>query len=472
MNSASGEEAVKILDLNDDCLLEVFKYLNLLELNESAAVCKRFRQNARECFARSKKNDLDLFVDIHRAGDTLDRVITKAWSVLRNFGEFITRVKVDNGNRTDYPYLKAMCSPAIIELLVRYCHTVNATHGKALRDLELFAFDFQDDFAHTMGPLIERLHTLTLRCCNIEGMFLSLWPVWATELRELRLIGINVTWKRFDCLHQRFPKLVKIVLHYIYDLNISDIAKMLKFNPQLKEIELNDCCSLPFVGNTFVLIAEYVPEVETLNLISNRLHKNRECIQHFAKLSKLKSLTLRIGSTDALSVIGTIAPANISLKYLCIWELDFLTRADRVIDVISKFKRLETLKLQQVMGLSTPHLIEICKHCCELSTIHTFGDFLPTPDNILEIVRSLTKLRSLHIRPWNVSAYNQYCVDVDEYTELLEIVRPRCWKLEIQLNDFHYNTSVPVDFARAHRESLLITWTKKEWFDDIRYRHY
>lgn len=92
--SALTENATTILALNDDCFLEVCQYLDLLDFCAVAEVCHRFRQNAKACFAHSKKKNLNVKNDIikhknHRY--SFNQVISKISKILRNFGGFISK---------------------------------------------------------------------------------------------------------------------------------------------------------------------------------------------------------------------------------------------------------------------------------------------------------------------------------------------------------------------------------------------
>lgn len=71
-----------ILDMNDKCLVEVFKHLKLADLCAVAEVCRRFKKNATTCFELSEKKDLILSEDIKCDGDSNDQVIFKMSKIL------------------------------------------------------------------------------------------------------------------------------------------------------------------------------------------------------------------------------------------------------------------------------------------------------------------------------------------------------------------------------------------------------
>lgn len=73
-------DATTILKLNDDCLSEVFKHLDLQSLCAVADVCNRFRQNAKVCFEHSETKELKYNFS---KGDPVSKLILKMAKILR-----------------------------------------------------------------------------------------------------------------------------------------------------------------------------------------------------------------------------------------------------------------------------------------------------------------------------------------------------------------------------------------------------
>lgn len=75
-SAATSTSNAVFSDLNDDCLLKVFKHLNLADLCSVADVSSRSRQNARSHFASKIKNDFlivgSCYIDL-RARDGMGR---------------------------------------------------------------------------------------------------------------------------------------------------------------------------------------------------------------------------------------------------------------------------------------------------------------------------------------------------------------------------------------------------------------
>lgn len=91
-HSLGSAGAATTLDLNDDCLLEVFKYLDMPGLCAAADVCSRFGQNAKICFTQSGFQNLDFPYDIYQDKDSqnkLNSVMLRTSRFLSNFGASI-----------------------------------------------------------------------------------------------------------------------------------------------------------------------------------------------------------------------------------------------------------------------------------------------------------------------------------------------------------------------------------------------
>lgn len=109
-------------------------------------------------------------------------------------------------------------------------------------------FNLTDDIASMLKHLVKRLHIFTMYFCTIEGnMFSRMLPLWATKLQKLNIEVIKGV--QFDFLRRLFPKLVKVSLDTIYNLNRNDIVEMLKYIPQVKEIRLHG--GIPFMGQLY-----------------------------------------------------------------------------------------------------------------------------------------------------------------------------------------------------------------------------
>lgn len=119
---------LKLLDLNDDCLMAIFEYLTLDELADIASICTRFRSVARDVFSRRHKlNCLEIYVKEHpqsMEGDLVHR--RKTASIIRHFGDLLTKLKVNfdvdkSLNAFIYNMMVNYCTGMLERLELRNC---------------------------------------------------------------------------------------------------------------------------------------------------------------------------------------------------------------------------------------------------------------------------------------------------------------------------------------------------------------
>lgn len=224
-----------ILDLNDDCLLQVYKNLDLLDLTAVADVCSHLRRTAKDYFQLSKFRDLN-FLLVDRCGDiTVNQLISETSKVLRSFGAFITGFSGKNEwftRRNSWLNIDGLNEESIakywrecVRLLAKYC-------GENLVELRLYRFEMTKEVV--LSPLFKRLHILELDYCRGSGQLLETLPMSCPQLRELYVRRMDLQHRE---LNHRFEKLTKLSLEYC-NVQPNNIKEFLKQSPQLKEFAI------------------------------------------------------------------------------------------------------------------------------------------------------------------------------------------------------------------------------------------
>lgn len=459
---STSDEATTILDLNDDCLYDVFKYLHLFELANVADVCSCFRRTAESFFAQSTFKTIDLWDNIYWC-DSINQQILQTYKVLRNFGDLIIKIrKVSAYAKNSDDNLRSPYQLKTLEHLSRYC-------SGTLVELDLVDFVITDEITLIMRPLLENLKKLTFHDCQFSKLFLEMLPLWSSELRELKFDCIHPLEDeeqilRFAGLHQPFRELVKISFEYIDDLKNNTIEEMLKCNSQLKEIEILFCRNLDY--HIFQSIGEHVPEIENMCIRLKRNARNARSpiAKYFGRLGDLHSLEIdyRLASSTHIivSAICEIAATNIPLKQLRLRHLKLNRNANLFVDGISKLNKLERLQLACILGMDAYRISAICKNLSKLYELILEIDFIPTVENILEFAQNGEALNLLSISPFeSATGKTKICIDVSIFMKLVKIVAKRCKRthLEIELDDRFYVTNIPDHLAAAHKDSLTLS---------------
>lgn len=435
------DSATTILDLNDDCMREVFEYLDQSNLCAVADVCARFRQNAVQVI-RSKFKHLEL----NQYSPMRD------YAKLRNFGAFVSSVHVIGcGERK--PKTKNLKS--IFEYMSLYCT------GKSIK-LKLNYVVLSAEIALAMRPLLARVHELEFFDCRCEEMILKRLPLWSPELHALKFWTCHMPndkpKMRFDGLNQKFPKLQLISLRGAKNVKNSNIGEFLKKNPQLSEIHVKHCASL--TDNIFYPIVEYTPNIEKISFLASSWIHRSDSVRLFGRLRSLKSLIFAVDSDHMFAhmIVREIALAKIPLESL---DLGIYHLYSTPHQGILQLKNLKTLRMRGISDLTAAQLIEICENNKELSDIHlTATDLELTEDILLKLIRNAKNLRNFdcHSLGYDYQPRMRTYISIELFQKLRNIVEQRLEKtpLTLQLNSDAFAADIPAELSSAASNLLAL----------------
>lgn len=464
MGSSQSTNVATILILNDDCLCEVFGYLDLMDLCAVADVCKRFKSNAGNSIRYSRKKYLSLTDDIGCESDSPCQFMTKVAKVFRRFGPIFKSV---DGHKMCKKYeswneeTKGLCRYRTVELIAEYCS--GTLCGLAFSDIDLTG-----RLLCLMAPLLWRLQTLGLFDVKIGEDFVSILPYMAPKLRVLTLLlrenpnaNLGNLRMRFTGLRRPFRSLEKFSLHFADTLQSRDIEMMLKWNPQLKELDIGGCRGLDH--RIVDSIGKHASQILELKLDPTLLELADA--ERFGQMKNLKSLTFGFadpptGLKHIVAAIHQIGKANIPLKKLSLYHTDCDLYADQLATEITNLKKLQVLVLSHVPGIDQTHIRNICKYTPELSQLVLQMELNLSAENISQIVRSASsklELFSVGIVRGH-SGHKTIDVDMGSYKEWMKIALGRIYKtpLQIHLHGALYTTKMTPTPATAPRTAFSV----------------
>lgn len=231
MPTTASTSNTPILDLDDDCLLEVFKRLALADLCTAADVCNRFHLTARNHYASTTVNGVLLNVlwtkygfrfllgprseavshtrkIILRQQKLFNQKLLHLSKLLRNFGDLS---KFAGIYETDMPFVnQSRFEKSIFDLICLYC-------GGTLSELILINCQITDEIEFTLRPLLRNLQFLQMMSCKHSAIYGRMLSSWSPELRVLQAShdGLNRARGRVrldEILRQSFPKLELLAL--------------------------------------------------------------------------------------------------------------------------------------------------------------------------------------------------------------------------------------------------------------------
>lgn len=497
MDSSSNSTGVSttLTDLNDDCLLELFKYLGLSDLCAVADVCSRFRQNSTIAFVHSKHKRFNLPTSIHRDGDSREQILMKFSRMLHLFGDSMDVFVADEDNEVFKcncgKKLQSNYSRKFVELLIHYwreilerfrftrksdtsvCNCVEKKRTKYQRKVVqlliqhcsgtlkkvLFykKFDLSDEIILDMRPLLDNLQEFA--CVGASELLLKMLPLWSPELRELQLFSVpelnNKDIWRFDGLNN----LTSIFFRAIHDLTNDDVKALLKCNPQLEQIRIHNCKNVDY-RSILQVIAKHAPGVKKLTILnciyytSDLYDVSTEFAGGFKKLDALR-LNFGFGVSNLESVICEIASARAALQHLNIECFD-VRDPELFVDGILNFKELKVLKLSDVNGLTATDICSICRY---ISEVRLKVDVTLNGENLMQLIENAENLSSLTVTYFsmNLPTWSEKIeIHVDDRMINLFETRSKRSQLKIQLDRRLYSINIPSDLARLHRNTLKI----------------
>lgn len=433
--------ATTILDVNDDCLREIFEKLNDSDLITVANVCSNFRWNAQHVFSLRYAQKYFCFC-IDEAEFLTQRPhptqLHLLYSTLRNFGPLINSLQIE----LNFGYPDSGISQKIMKLIVQHC-------SETLNEMRLLAITFNANVIPVLRPLLKRLKSLDFFCCHFDTESnASKIFFLCSQLKTLSITNITNTSRLSLNLPIRFanPTLKSFKIEHCGKFTNKTIKKFLKKNPQLEKLEMEWCRGIP--SRIFKSVVQYTPRIEKLTLANNDDDGAFvESANHLKELTALKWLEIDCHYEPFAPVIDHLAEANVPLE--CLRLLAFVEDQE-LFEGISKFKHLKTLKLFYGRNMNISDVLGMVRRLSNLCDLRV-NDVAVTANDYLEVVRSATKLQHLQLE-----LIHKVTLDVELYTKMLEVVATRKEKSRLKIGFMRSSVTVPQETLVANLHLLEV----------------
>lgn len=371
---------MKLLDLDDDCLLIILEYMDVVELCDIAETCKRTQKLAQYTF-RLKHKRLNL--------NTI-RAITlqKTMRLLRNFGSVITSLNISRKLLSPLETNKA--SEKLLILIGTHC-------GENLTELSLKNIRMTVKSMNQMEKVFGSLTSMTFEHFSFNNSDLS-------ALND-KLEVLKINYVDFMNSFAFTPN------------NYKPLIDFLKTANALKHLSIVQCTRLPSLILRTIGQLTQLEELEIhLNMKTSENVIQRNLLHWFA-LNKLKVLKMDCQGISPQPLLEGLAANNIAIEHL---ELIHTMHLD-YIDSVSKLKTIKILKLDGQFDFSDEHLLTIANGLKLLNELHVSSEFSPnvTQNGVLELIRKANQLSCLHIY------VQDFELTMNVYNEMLRIVKNR-----------------------------------------------
>lgn len=380
----SNSTSLILTTLNDDCLREIFEYLEFSDLLNCADVCIRFNYIAKGIFSIKYKalvitNDSVLF-DKPKAVKALQR----------NFGELIHSVSV----KAD------------------------------VQSLDLITLVGFSGRLKSLCPLFTKTKILELRGCGMKDDVSSVLRV-CEELNILHLDHCDLS----NGIKQTFSKLQEAHFISILGIDEAELCSFFTLNPKLKKLSILRNGDIN-PTKTLLSISKNLRNLVELDFqeVTRALHEFAKSVVHLDRLKCLKVLKLDFKTLPVAPLMKGLAANRAPIEHLTIkrGEMDI-----DAIKAISQMKYMQFLELSGVQALTDEHLIRLAKELHRLKEIHLedLSD-VPTTSGLLGILSYAKNVSVLHLK-----SVGNFTINADDLENILKIVksRPKRIKLLIQL---------------------------------------
>lgn len=322
-------ERPSLLSLNDDCILEIFKNLELKDLCSASNTNSRARGLAQTDFASRYKDKVFTLLENDE----------KVADYLRNFGSQIHSIELKRP--MEIPSHDVLGDTYILHLLTEYCGS--------LSKLKLFRYEFNhrsDSNTKQLHPLFSRLKTLTVTSCHISDKILSIFDV-----NKLVLDGVTTFNDNAEMRHLTKLKTLNIIrgesrsqAHFLSLVSQSkSVANV--------EIDLLDACGI--YEAELSSIYEEISKFENLKSIKmyDRNRSNMESsIEMVSRLSHLSELILAYRFDFAVYHLASLVRNGHNLEKLIIIFHDREVSAMRTSCTCELFQTMDNIVSQRANG--------------------------------------------------------------------------------------------------------------------------
>lgn len=349
-----------LLSLNEHCLWDVLKFLDLENLCQMANVSKQFRSIAELVFHQYYRNEIFKNQDLSR-------------HVLCKFGHLIKYINE--------------CFEFNVEGITKYCQP-NLEH------LTLYWISID---CNLMEPIFGRLKCLNISECDFIGDAKKLFQN-CLQLEKLRFNPRS--YRKWDnLLVQKFPKLKEFSQND--RMRCETLHEFLLLNSQLEKLDIGILSE----DESIAAIVKHAPNLVALNLFlwspnSESIKPTKEGILELAKLSKLKTLELvsHKGFHNEFGgpLIKSLANAKMPIEELSLYGFSTSFETGININDLCTFKMMNTLRLEGKLLLEN-ELISIATELPLLSKLQVNGNVSITADCLIKLVKIGQRLEDIYL---------------------------------------------------------------------------
>lgn len=374
--------------INDDCLREIFNYLNVFEVGNVASTCTRLQKFAETLYPKIAR-------DIVIAFQPLDSI--EYQKQFESFGNFVQKLIVDGKYSNQQHQLSTsynMKPLDVFEKLLSLCPN--------LHTLRMYNFKFGSDDSQIMRHVARCLKVLTLEnCTGIENDWSeALKPL--TKIEHISIIGTNNITANF---FKHNTNLSDLTIHNGSLATENELVNIFEQNGQkirmLKLIKFAESSIFQSIG---ILLANKLPNLDSLAIDDYACDKLTDSL---TELPHLKFLKLNCYFESVNSVMRRISE-RATIENLIIIDGVFVAEADDAPPLV--FNQLKSFRWNMRMHKrfdTAPMLKALTKSQMPAIQIFNFDFHVESMNGLLTLLESKKTVQWLHINFYRWSHQKQ-----------------------------------------------------------------
>lgn len=414
------------LDLNDDCLLEIYDHLGVNDLCAVSKVCKRLKTTSEFYFPRKYKK-----LDFAELKDAKDEFVAKknVKIVLSRFGKLITSIEVSNEllNRREFG------QQDILRYIAKFC-------ASTLYELEMYGF--ADSAPGIASSLNEMISLKSLSMNSLHSNFI-----------HSPAISDNI-----------YPALEKF--ESFNEFEMADVYEFIENHKHLKKLSL---CDNSHRANSeesmfFTIIAEQLTNLQELTISALFTSQSQAFLGNILSLIELKQLKIfkLLWFWKSIATLFNGMTSNgIQLEHL---HLVLGWMDDETMNAIAQMKTLKMLTFYDVSCLNDKHIIKFAQELPNLNELHIYTGMHITEHALQEVVRFAEGLSYLKIRSLSFE------LNLKWYNNILHFIKQRrdkdkCYHLKVTIVAPEDSVVIPKDVIDSNKKCLeidVLDYSKQE----------
>jgi hypothetical protein len=418
----NGSELLETL--NEDCLLHIFSYLDILDVIITRKVCRLFYELSERHFKSVR------FLNFANIKSKKKLTLHEARLVLDKVGHNITKASINS---------EKFYNQRILNFVPKFLMN--------LKHLHLTGFKLDSiSFWNQMTNILSNLETLDLSDNSAvhEDLLKSLKSP-ASQLKALNVSNCTINGKFLEIV----PNVKSLNISGCRFINGKQMIKYVESNKELKSLNISKCPN--FFGKDVNELLQKIPQLEILSLNNYYIddETSKFVIPSIMPLINLKELTIQnINYPPCDQLLRTINLEN----HIEVLDISYGNLTLTSVYAISTMKHLK--KFVMNFKTSVPEdLIDYLMALDKLEEIHMSSCSYISPANVLRLFL-LPKLKFLDIsRCYGFS--NEFIVEVVE--RLKEVPRINKCRIKVGLTEIDQKVFVEPEL-RGCREILEFNW--------------